>query len=160
QLGPLANNGGPTPTRIPTAASPVRNAGVNPAALVTDQRGPGFSRQVGGAVDIGAVESSELSPSAVVLASDVLNGGAANYTFTFQYDGSSNLDMTTIIGNDNAIRVIGPGGFNVPAHFISIDDPTPGLHRTATYQIAAPDGFFDPNDTGTYSVVVQVNQIK
>lgn len=55
QLGLLGNYGGSTPTKLPKAGSPVVNAG-DPAAttLTTDQRG--FSRVVGGRIDIGAVE--------------------------------------------------------------------------------------------------------
>jgi uncharacterized repeat protein (TIGR01451 family) len=58
QLGPLANNGGPTQTHLPAAASPAINAG-DPAFVpppATDQRG--FARVVGGRVDMGAVESN------------------------------------------------------------------------------------------------------
>jgi hypothetical protein len=61
-LGPLANNGGPTLTHALLAGSPARDRGDNALAvdpqnnpLVTDQRGPGFTR-FGGTVDIGAFE--------------------------------------------------------------------------------------------------------
>jgi predicted outer membrane repeat protein len=56
-LGALADNGGPTPTRLPAGASPAHNAG-NPAivgAPANDQRGTGFARIVE-TIDIGAVE--------------------------------------------------------------------------------------------------------
>ncbi len=57
QLGPLANNGGPTLTMLPQPGSPAIDAGVSSAAagVATDQRG--FPRVLGAAVDIGAVES-------------------------------------------------------------------------------------------------------
>jgi uncharacterized repeat protein (TIGR01451 family) len=58
QLGPLANNGGPTQTHVPASTSPVINTG-NPAFVpppTTDQRG--FARVVGGRVDMGSVESN------------------------------------------------------------------------------------------------------
>jgi predicted outer membrane repeat protein len=63
QLGPLADNGGPTLTHLPTPVSPVIDQGKAPARLLTDQRG--LDRTVGGDVanapggdgtDIGAVE--------------------------------------------------------------------------------------------------------
>ena len=66
QLGPLADNGGPTFTHAPAAGSPVLDAGDNAAAagLTADQRGLPFARVVDGpdagataTVDIGAVES-------------------------------------------------------------------------------------------------------
>jgi len=54
-LGPLQNNGGPTWTHLPAAASPAINNGSNPAGLANDQRGAGFPRAIG-VTDIGAVE--------------------------------------------------------------------------------------------------------
>ncbi len=56
QLGPLANNGGPTRTQALLAGSPAINAGSNPMNLTTDQRGAGFRRTNGTATDIGAFE--------------------------------------------------------------------------------------------------------
>ena len=56
QLGPLQNNGGPTPTQKPGAASPAVDAG-DPAFIPppsTDQRG--FPRVSGGRLDMGSVE--------------------------------------------------------------------------------------------------------
>jgi hypothetical protein len=56
-LNPLANNGGPTQTRLPSATSLALNAG-NPAfgaVPAFDQRGAGFVRRVG-VIDIGAAE--------------------------------------------------------------------------------------------------------
>lgn len=67
-LAPLGNYGGPTQTHILLINSPAINAGQNcvvtatcaagnpPTPLTTDQRGTGFPRQAGSAVDIGAVE--------------------------------------------------------------------------------------------------------
>ena len=68
-IGPLANNGGPSQTRALLAASTAINNGSNAQALdynglplLTDQRGPGFPRTVGAAVDIGAFEAPPLGP--------------------------------------------------------------------------------------------------
>jgi parallel beta helix pectate lyase-like protein len=58
-LGPLANNGGRTLTHALLAGSPLIDAGNNaliPTVLVNDQRGAGFARIAGPAVDIGAYE--------------------------------------------------------------------------------------------------------
>ncbi len=56
RLGPLTDNGGPTPTRKPLADSPALDRGSNPFNHSYDQRGPGFPRVKGGFPDIGAVE--------------------------------------------------------------------------------------------------------
>lgn len=55
-LGPLADNGGPTPTHALLAGSPARGMGINPLNLETDQRGN--ARLEGSRVDIGAFEAS------------------------------------------------------------------------------------------------------
>ncbi len=54
----LADNGGPTPTITLMSGSAAIDAGLNSDAtgLAYDQRGPGFARQYGSAVDIGAYE--------------------------------------------------------------------------------------------------------
>jgi len=60
----LGENGGPTPTHALLADSPAIDAGDDAAAssagLTTDQRGPGFDRVGGSAVDIGAYETYEI----------------------------------------------------------------------------------------------------
>jgi len=56
QLGLLVDNGGPTKTHLPAAASPAVNNGFSLSFYKTDQRGPGFPRTFGGAADIGSVE--------------------------------------------------------------------------------------------------------
>ena len=55
-LGPLADNGGPTPTVLFYRGSPALDAGANPAAFAYDERGVDFFREVGPAPDIGATE--------------------------------------------------------------------------------------------------------
>lgn len=55
-LHALADNGGPTPTMALKAGSPAINFGSNPDPLDFDQRGMGFARMSGTAVDIGAFE--------------------------------------------------------------------------------------------------------
>ena len=62
QLGPLADNGGPTETHALLSSSPAINAGdpLYAGPMVTDQRGTGFARVLGGRVDMGAYESPAL----------------------------------------------------------------------------------------------------
>jgi hypothetical protein len=56
QLGPLADNGGPTQTMLPAATSPVIGKGAAKVSKPpkTDQRGK--PRVIAGRADIGAVE--------------------------------------------------------------------------------------------------------
>jgi hypothetical protein len=77
-LGTPANHGGRTLTMLPQSGSPAINAGVSSlaAGLAYDQRGPGYPRVVGSAVDIGAVEYEPLvitSPSSVTFLAGLSN---------------------------------------------------------------------------------------
>jgi hypothetical protein len=56
RLGPLQDNGGPTPTMALLPGSPAINAGDNTNAPMWDQRGAPFRRIVHGTIDIGAFE--------------------------------------------------------------------------------------------------------
>jgi hypothetical protein len=55
-LGPLADNGGPTPTHALLHTSPAIDNGTNTLGLANDQRGAGFMRTYGVGTDIGAFE--------------------------------------------------------------------------------------------------------
>src|SRR5207244_11402345 len=61
-LGPLQNNGGPTPTMALLPGSPALDAGNNTNAPAFDQRGTGFPRIVNGIIDIGDRKSTRLNP--------------------------------------------------------------------------------------------------
>jgi hypothetical protein len=56
RLGPLQDNGGPTPTMALLPESPAIDAGDNTNAPLWDQRGAPFRRIVNGTIDIGAFE--------------------------------------------------------------------------------------------------------
>ncbi|WP_425397045.1 choice-of-anchor Q domain-containing protein [Aeoliella sp.] len=66
-LGPLADNGGPTHTHALLLGSPAYNAGIETEPSPFDQRGEGFSRKVGTAVDMGAYEVQIELPSPFVV---------------------------------------------------------------------------------------------
>jgi hypothetical protein len=86
----LRDNGGPTPTHALVAGSPALDAGSNALAvdadgdpLAFDQRGAGFARVVGGAVDIGAYESASPSPNRPPVVSDITKEGAEDNAVAF-----------------------------------------------------------------------------
>ncbi len=56
RLAPLGDNGGPTATRALLPGSPAIDSGSNRLALLDDQRGNGFAREVNGRADMGAFE--------------------------------------------------------------------------------------------------------
>jgi parallel beta-helix repeat protein len=168
-LGSLQDNGGPTQTMAPQTGSPLIDAGNDdliPTGLGTDQRGPGFYRSFGNAVDIGSVEDQTISagPFADANTTNIFGGGGTDYTFTVTYSDpigtNIGIDVSSVIGNNNAIKVIGPNGFDQFATFVSIDDGTNGTPRTVTYTFNAPGGVWDGPDTGHYKIQMQANEVK
>ena len=105
QLGPLQNNGGPTPTMALMAGSPAIDAGDNSGAPAYDQRGAGFARIVGVAIDIGAFEVQ--TPTAPQAASFVVSGFSSSTTagvaggFTVT---AKNADGTTATGYTGTVH--------------------------------------------------------
>jgi predicted outer membrane repeat protein len=103
-LGPLQDNGGPTPTFAVLAGSPALDAGVvkdavDQDALPFDQRGEGFWRVSGGSVDLGAFE---LQHNQAPLAGDddvateedraVAEGVASGAVLAFEPSGGAGFD--------------------------------------------------------------------
>lgn len=86
----LANNGGPTRTKMPVLSSPVINA-ADPSFAPppsTDQRGIGFARVIGGRLDMGAVEGvfANLSITKVLLG-QAQQGHNATFNITVTNNG-------------------------------------------------------------------------
>jgi hypothetical protein len=87
----------------------------------------------------------------------VTTSGGTAYTFTVTYTDDTAIDVSTLDGND--VRVTGPGGFDQLATFVSVDVNSDGTPRVATYSVAAPGGSFDPTDNGSYTLMVEPNQV-
>jgi subtilisin family serine protease len=81
---------------------------------------------------------------------------ATSFNITFS-DGGSGIDVASLDNFD--VRVTGPNGFDQAATFVSFSPSGNGSPRTATYSIAAPGGTWDGADAGSYSVVLQSNQV-
>jgi hypothetical protein len=92
-----------------------------------------------------------------LLATDIITGSGLAQTFTIVFSDNLAIDIASLDGSD--IRVTGPGGFNLPATLVSVTPTSSGTPRTATYQISAPSGAWDNADNGTYTVVIQANQV-
>jgi hypothetical protein len=131
-LGPLADNGGPTPTMALLPGSPAMDAG-NPAfCSATDQRGA--ARPQGTACDIGAFEAaadgrptvitslaSDVTATAATLQGTVVPEGAAT-TVVFEWG------TTTAYGHTTPPQAIGAG-----ASPITISVSLTGLVVATTY---------------------------
>jgi hypothetical protein len=84
KLGPLQDNGGPTFTHALLCGSPAINAGSNSNAPATDQRG--FTRIVGGTIDIGSFEYNNAPPTITCPAATTNCIPAAGYPLTVSVD--------------------------------------------------------------------------
>jgi hypothetical protein len=61
----------------------------------------------------------------------------SSLTFTIRYTDDTGIDLSTIGSGD--ITVTGPGGFALPATFVSMDHPTiSGAYKFATYHVTLP----------------------
>jgi Dockerin type I domain len=156
-LNPLGNYGGPTQTQPPAGGSPCIDAGSNPAGLSFDQRGSGFARVLGAAPDIGAVEGPGPIPIASASIPNITNDGATVQTVTVTYYDDNAIDVSSL-GTGN-ITVTGPNGFAATPTFVSVDNPTNGTPRIATYQFTPPGGSWDRYDYGAYTVQLGANQV-
>jgi hypothetical protein len=107
-LGPLQNNGGPTPTEAPLLGSPVLGAGVNgvlPPGTTADQRG--FPRVVNTAVDVGAVEfqDASLAVSVSPTSSTVALGNTASFAIKV-----TNTSGNALPADNSTVLVTLPAG--------------------------------------------------
>jgi hypothetical protein len=127
-LGALADNGGPTKTRLPAAASTlVDKIAVAPDQLTADQRGVG--RPQAGTSDIGAVELQliDLAVTKTASASTVAAGTAVTFTVTAKNSGTSS-----------------------PRPGVTVEDPNCGTMSTASGDGNTNDTL-DPGETFTYT---------
>jgi|GEM_PF-2693543 len=98
-------------------------------------------------------------PTANLSISNITTGSPAK-TFTVTYADNVGVDVTDLDNLD--IRVISSAStpsFNQAATFVSVTPSGSGSPRVATYQIAGPGGSWDIADNGSYSVVLQPNQV-
>lgn len=117
KLLPLTDNGGPTMTMGLADDSPARNAGANPDNLAYDQRGAGFPRLQGAAVDIGAFEAGPaklvISPTTVEFGS-VLVGDSASMTVTARNTGDHSVNLAVGVAGGWFLRSGGTCAFTPP----------------------------------------------
>ncbi|NET45751.1 DUF4347 domain-containing protein [Okeania sp. SIO2B3] len=112
-LGELTDNGGPTLTHLPLSNSSAIDAGSNPNALTTDQRGE--PRFAGEGVDIGAVEVQPQSIQEIIgtAEADFLNGTTGQDSI-FGLDGNDVIngldDDDVLFGNRDLDTINGDAG--------------------------------------------------
>jgi hypothetical protein len=136
-LGAPGNNGGRTLTMMPQPGSPAIDAGVSilAAGLLWDQRGPGYPRIVGKAVDIGAVEYQ----------APVINS-PSSVTFLAGLSNSFRLGATGAITPTIAVTGTFPLGVNFTPPGTLSGTPPYGSDGAYTLTVTASNGI-SPNAT-------------
>jgi hypothetical protein len=84
--------------------------------------------------------------------------GSTPRQFTVTYAHYAAIDSSSVDGAD--ISVLAPDGSTIPAAFVSSTSSGGGTSRTATYSVAPPGGAWDPADSGTYTIVLNGNQVR
>jgi hypothetical protein len=147
KLGLLQNNGGPTQTMALLPGSPAIDAGDNTNAPAYDQRGPGFPRIVNGAIDIGAFEVQDGSPtpsSSLAVSgfpSSIQAGSSGSFMVTaLNADGSIDTGYTgTVVFTSSDARAALPAAFTFTAADAGSHPFTATLFSAGTQSITATD---------------------
>jgi hypothetical protein len=191
KLNPLANNGGPTKTHLPMDGSPVIDAGSDALAkdpttgtypststpLAFDQRGTGFPRIQGAAVDIGAVEATAVNQAPAGADKTVTTAEDTDYVFKVADFGFSDPDgdaflavkITTLPGNGTLTYDGTP--ITTPGVTIAVEDinlnklkftPDPNENGTSyasfTFQVQ-DDGGGDDLDQSPNTMTIDVTPV-
>jgi CSLREA domain-containing protein/uncharacterized repeat protein (TIGR01451 family) len=145
-LGPLQNNGGPTPTRALLHGSPAIDQGDNSGCPATDQRG--IARPQGAACDIGAYESGGTADLSLgVSVSPFLVGlrDTMTYTLVISNPGPSlatTLELTDTLPHSVTFINATMGSGGTCTHSGDVVCSLPGLDAgarvTATIAVTAP----------------------
>jgi hypothetical protein len=160
-LGPLEDNGGPTPTMALLPGSPAVAAGDTSHAPGFDQRGPGFPRMVEGQIDIGAFEAQvgNVARFALRAPAEVMSGSPFDITVAAEdayghivtgYTGTVLFSTT-----DTGLGVILPSGYTFTADDQGIHTFTAGFTlATSGQQIVSVFDSADSSIVGSAPITV------
>jgi hypothetical protein len=146
QLGPLADNGGPTSTLLPAGGSPLINAGDPANCATTDQRG--VPRPQNGGCDIGAVERTTPTVATPVAAGITTAGAILGATvnpvdiggsFSYRYG------LTAAYGSATPATPLMAGVGSQPA-VASLTGLASGTAYHSQLVISTPDGSASSGD--------------
>jgi hypothetical protein len=147
RLGPLQNNGGPTPTMALLPGSPAINAGDNTGAPAFDQRGPGFPRIFGGTIDVGAFETQAQLPPAIVISDVSLpegNVGTTAALFTVQLSAPGTETVTVKYSTADGGATVSDNDYQAAGGTLTF---TPGQTSKTITVLINGDRRLEPNET-------------
>jgi hypothetical protein len=84
--------------------------------------------------------------------------GSTPRQFTVTYSHYASIDPSSLDGAD--VSVLAPNGSTILGAFVSSTSSAGGRTRAATYAVAPPGGSWDPADSGTYTIVLNPNQVR
>jgi len=97
-------------------------------------------------------------PQADLQVTNITQTGTGAKQFAVSYSDNLAINISTIDSSD--IRVTGPNGYDRAAQLVSIDTPSDGTPRIATYSADPPTGIaWIPSDNGLYTIWLRTNQV-
>ncbi|MDB5299969.1 MAG: conserved repeat domain protein [Phycisphaerales bacterium] len=152
-IGAAVAAAGSTSTTVTTTGAAPLSDGVH--AITARQTSPGDAQSPDSPA--AAITIDTTSPAASALnAPDVAapSAGATSYTFTVTYSDATSINAATL-GDHNLVVANSALAFSAAATLVSIDTPSNGSPRTATYQITPPGGSWSASANGTYTISLQ-----
>ncbi len=101
---------------------------------------------------------ADKAPTAALLNTPLPNispNFSENYTFEIEYKDDSAINISTLDNND--IQVTIPSGGTLLAEFVTVDDPSNGTPRIATYKLVSPPS--GSWEIGQYTINVIASQV-
>jgi hypothetical protein len=96
-------------------------------------------------------------PAAAINVPNLLDGGSPVHSFTVTYTDNVAVSVASLGAGD--LYVLGPNGYSNVVDFAGVDLPTDGTPRTASYDIAAPNGLWTSADNGVYQVYLAAGEV-
>lgn len=103
----------------------------------------------------GAVDTAAPIPSLSV--TDITTAGPPNQPMAVTYTDDTAIKVASLGAAD--LLVTGPNGFSNLVSFVSVDTPTDGTPRTATYSLPAPGGSWTAAANGAYQVKLLAGEV-
>lgn len=100
-----------------------------------------------------AVTIDTVGPIAIAAVPNVAAAGGTSQTFSVTYADSSGVDASSI--GAAQLRAVSPIGTPYAATFLSVDSPSNGSPRVATYSFFPPGGSWDSGDNGPWTISLQ-----
>jgi hypothetical protein len=96
-------------------------------------------------------------PIASLSVANITNGGSSGHSFNVMFTDDSAVRVASLGSGD--LVVTGPNGYSNLVTFVSVDAPSDGSPRTATYSMPAAGAAWDTSDNGYYVIVLKNGEV-